>query len=143
MLTSLEYKNVSVAVWSGSPTLQDCSQALLAARQCHVRNDRAPIVLISILKPDVRMPSTAVYRRMAEHWPLLLELSLTIQCVCLPEGRPAIDLLSMLLTTFSLVRKNRHVCIYRTLAAALHEVRMLCPDLSVDELEALIRRELR
>jgi hypothetical protein len=143
VLTSLEYRNVSVAIWSGSPSLHDCSQALRAARACHERNSGAPIVLLSVLRPDVRMPSTAVYKKMAEQWPKLLELSISIQCVCLPDGQPALQLLSLLMTTFALVRKQRHVGVYRTLHAALHEIHLLCPELNIGELETLIYRNLR
>jgi hypothetical protein len=136
MMRHFEFQNASVAVWSGAPTLQDCERALVSARECFDRNGGQPIILIGVLMPDVKMPSEAVHKRMGECWPLLFELSKIIQCVSLPGGFTAARILAMIGSVFN--RHDRRVSIYRTLPAALQEVRRASPGFATAELEKLI-----
>jgi hypothetical protein len=140
MLKSIEHRGALVAIWSGEPTLKDCDEAMQAARACAHHNGGKPIVVVSIFRADVWMPSDPVRSRMALHWPHLVALASTIQYVSLPAGFIAARLISMLVSLFALgQRGNTAVGVHRALVPMLQDVQKACPGYPVAELEKLIR----
>jgi hypothetical protein len=136
---SVEFRNVSVAVWSGEPTLQDCDLALHAAQQCYENNGNHPVILVCVLKPGVKLPAEEVRQRMVSHWTKIVPLASAVQYISLPTGRPAARLVSMLVTVFALARNGKRIVVHRSLRTALAEVQKLDPGLPMDELEKVIR----
>lgn len=140
MMRPFESGVCSVAIWSGDPTLEDCELAIASARALHDRIG-GRVILIGVLKPDVRMPSREVHLRMAECWPQLFALASLIQCVSLPGGMTAARIIAMIGSVFS--RHGQTVSIYRTLPAAMQELQQAAPGLSTVEFERLIREAIK
>jgi hypothetical protein len=142
VLTTFELENACVAVWSGVPTTVDCDVALRAAERCYARNGKRPIVLVSVLRSNIQMPSPVVYARMALDWPKLMSMALTIQCVLPPRAASEkMGILSMLLDSMRDSKRLKQVGAYCTLPIVLTEIRRASPGFPIEKLEDLITAE--
>lgn len=141
MMRPFEFRNCSVAIWSGAPTLADCELALASASALYDANGGEKVILIGVFKGDVKMPSAEVDKRMVECWPQLFKVASSIQCISLPGGFTAANILAMIASVFT--RHGRRVSIYRTIPAAMLELRRLSPDFPTAELESLIIENLK
>ena len=139
MIHSIELGEALITVWRGQPSQKDVDDSLVAAKRMRARVGK-PLVLVSVMAPDTRMPADDVRKSMDANWPKLVEVASTIQYVIMPRGSSALDhLISSRL--FSLCGKP--ISVHRSLDTALTEIADLAPSLPLAEIRRLVTAALK
>ena len=126
-MQAIEIGDVFVGVWRGHPSQKDVDASLESVRRLRDRIGK-PIVLVSVMASDVRMPTADVRKGMDASWPKLLEHASTIQYVIMPRGSTAIDyiissrLIALCVEAYALARAGKPISVHRSLDAALKEL---------------------
>jgi len=148
VIHSIELGEALITVWRGQPSQKDVDDSLVAAKRMRARVGK-PLVLVSVMAPDTRMPADDVRKSMDANWPKLVEVASTIQYVIMPRGSSALDhlissrLFSLCVGVYALAKVGKPISVHRSLDTALTEIADLAPSLPLAEIRRLVTAALK